>query len=180
MVLTRAVRICNQCKDLPTISTVYLYYMIIVQVFCAIMSNKLFRVRAPQLTQYKLLAYSLCNLYSKMLHCATVFWDKVGKSFIFSTWLMYYLCPNYKYGPELTSNKLMYPCCYNHLFNLWRCQWSWDTCYFTACSLVIVIAWGGGDTFRKLWPQIIQCVVVVDLAVKVAPSTKGGQLALGK
>ena len=36
---------CNQCKDLPTVSTVYLYYMTIVQVFCAIMSNKLFRVR---------------------------------------------------------------------------------------------------------------------------------------
>ena len=45
VVLTRAVRTCNQCKDLPTISTVYLYCMIIVQVFCAIMSNKLFRVR---------------------------------------------------------------------------------------------------------------------------------------
>ena len=45
VVLTRAVRTCNQCKDLPTISTVYLFYMIIVHVFCAIMSNKLFRVR---------------------------------------------------------------------------------------------------------------------------------------
>ena len=45
VVLTRAVRTCNQRKDLPTISTVYLYCMIIVQVFCAIMSNKLFRVR---------------------------------------------------------------------------------------------------------------------------------------
>ena len=45
VVLTRVVRICNQCKELPTISTVYLYYMIIVQVFCAIMWNKPFRVR---------------------------------------------------------------------------------------------------------------------------------------
>ena len=45
VVLTRAVRTCNQCKDLPTISTVYLFYMIFVHVFCAIMSNKLFRVR---------------------------------------------------------------------------------------------------------------------------------------
>ena len=39
------VYMCNQCKDLPTVSTVYLCYMIIVQVFCAIMSNKLFQVQ---------------------------------------------------------------------------------------------------------------------------------------
>ena len=45
VILTGAVRTCNQCKDIPTISAVYLYYMIIVQVFCAIMSNKLFRVQ---------------------------------------------------------------------------------------------------------------------------------------
>ena len=53
VVLTRAVRTCNQCKDLPTISTVYLFYMIIVHVFCAIMSNKLFRVRVRVRVQIK-------------------------------------------------------------------------------------------------------------------------------
>ena len=45
VVLTGMVRICNHCKHLPTNSAVYLHYMIIVHVFGAFMSNKLFRVR---------------------------------------------------------------------------------------------------------------------------------------
>ena len=49
VVLTTAVRICNQRKDLPMISTAYFYYMISVQVFCAIMSNKLIRFRVQRI-----------------------------------------------------------------------------------------------------------------------------------
>ena len=62
MVLTRVVHICNQLKHLPTISTVYLYYVIIVQVFCAVMSNKLIQVRVWVCSAVHVLYVCLWNL----------------------------------------------------------------------------------------------------------------------
>ena len=57
VLLTWAVRTCNQCKDLPIISSVYVYYMIIVQGFLVIMSNKLYRFRVRFQFHYIIMNY---------------------------------------------------------------------------------------------------------------------------